>query len=333
MKKQFAILLCLLFVPVFTTHATSGACSWHGGVDCDRGWQSNGKVYCNDSGWTDSMVFYEYMVMCEDEKFAPECVDYIKGKDEYLGHLDGMIDKTKDYILSQKVDMSNPYVANRMQNYMNYLGTLRGKQNQRYIDMARICTDDLEKKKQDYLKSTQYSPLKNKEETPISSMKMFLKGLEEASETLKNTLPSKKKVNSLIDIKNSIKEEAENKILVCTDGYGLSLDKTKCIKIPENAYAVDSPTDVWLCSEGYQEENNKCVKEYKKEIIEIKNQENLLTHDNLIVKSSMEDIINDYQQNDNSVKESANQPTNIVGIKIKLFFNSLVHKLTNVFKF
>ena len=56
-------ILVLLFIPI-SLNATSGACSWHDGVDCDRGRQTDGKVYCND-GWTDSMVQYDYMKECE----------------------------------------------------------------------------------------------------------------------------------------------------------------------------------------------------------------------------------------------------------------------------
>ena len=57
-------ILVLLFIPI-SLNATSGACSWHGGVDCSRGWQAEGIVYCND-GWTDSMVKYDFMVKCQE---------------------------------------------------------------------------------------------------------------------------------------------------------------------------------------------------------------------------------------------------------------------------
>ena len=59
-----SIFILILFVPTIAD-ATSGACSWHGGVDCSMGRQSNGKVYCND-GWTDSMASYDFMVKCEN---------------------------------------------------------------------------------------------------------------------------------------------------------------------------------------------------------------------------------------------------------------------------
>lgn len=57
-------ILVLLFIPI-SLNATSGACSWHDGVDCSRGWQAEGTVYCND-GWTDSMVKYDFMVKCQE---------------------------------------------------------------------------------------------------------------------------------------------------------------------------------------------------------------------------------------------------------------------------
>jgi len=53
---------------------------------------------------------------------------------------------------------------------------------------------------------------------------------------------------------------------VCDEGFGLSLNKSFCIRIPENAHYVDSPTDVWLCNEGYVEKENDCIEE--KEVID-----------------------------------------------------------------
>ena len=79
-----SIFILILFVPTIAD-ATSGACSWHGGVDCSMGRQSNGKVYCND-GWTDSMASYDFMVKCESSSsnscwgYSPDC--------KYLSDLD-----------------------------------------------------------------------------------------------------------------------------------------------------------------------------------------------------------------------------------------------------
>lgn len=50
-----------------------------------------------------------------------------------------------------------------------------------------------------------------------------------------------------------------NQECVCNNGYGPSLDKQSCIKIPTNAYYIKSTTDVWLCNIGYKEIGNQCI--------------------------------------------------------------------------
>jgi hypothetical protein len=57
---------------------------------------------------------------------------YIRGKDEYLGDIDKLLDGAETKIAN--MDTSNPYVAQRMQMYVNYLTILQGRQNKRYID-------------------------------------------------------------------------------------------------------------------------------------------------------------------------------------------------------
>lgn len=54
--KKLITVLILLFIPVFVS-ATSGACSWHNGVNCSAGADINGKVQCND-GWVNSSVYF-----------------------------------------------------------------------------------------------------------------------------------------------------------------------------------------------------------------------------------------------------------------------------------
>lgn len=50
-----------------TAEATSGACSYHGGVDCAAGPGLIGQVICND-GWAGSSVAYDSMVECLDQE-------------------------------------------------------------------------------------------------------------------------------------------------------------------------------------------------------------------------------------------------------------------------
>ena len=70
---------------------------------------------------------------------------------------------------------------------------------------------------------------------------------------------------------NNVSSTVTDKPLVCDAEYALSFDKKHCIKIPKNAHVVDSPTDLWLCDDGYKELDNTCVvvpKEQKNEIVE-----------------------------------------------------------------
>jgi hypothetical protein len=58
---------------------------------------------------------------------------YIHGKDQYMGDVDALIDKASE--ISAKTDTSNPYVAQRLSNYTNYLYKLKDRQNTRYMNM------------------------------------------------------------------------------------------------------------------------------------------------------------------------------------------------------
>lgn len=61
-KKLFALII-FLFLPNISI-ATSGACSYHGGVNCSYGSTSTGKVMCND-GWTNSSVYFSDAEECK----------------------------------------------------------------------------------------------------------------------------------------------------------------------------------------------------------------------------------------------------------------------------
>jgi len=54
--QKIIIILSLLLIPTFIL-ATSGACSYHNGVNCSAGADINGKVQCND-GWVNSSVYF-----------------------------------------------------------------------------------------------------------------------------------------------------------------------------------------------------------------------------------------------------------------------------------
>jgi hypothetical protein len=64
-----AVLPFLIFAPT-TTQATSGACSYHNGVNCNAGATIDGKVQCND-GWINSSVYYSDTDECKNVSTCP----------------------------------------------------------------------------------------------------------------------------------------------------------------------------------------------------------------------------------------------------------------------
>lgn len=79
MKKLYFIVFVLLFSPVFAL-ATSGVCSYHGGISCSAGSDYDGSVICAD-GWRDSSASYSDQIMCQNTQKIPIC--YIPVKKEF----------------------------------------------------------------------------------------------------------------------------------------------------------------------------------------------------------------------------------------------------------
>lgn len=72
--------------------------------------------------------------------FVSTMTDYIKGKDQYLKFIDSMIEQTEGQLMDE--DMGDPNVAARYNNYMGYLTTLKGRQNERYGNYLNSAIDD-----------------------------------------------------------------------------------------------------------------------------------------------------------------------------------------------
>lgn len=61
-----------------------------------------------------------------------DLTDYITARDTYIERLDDMIGNAKDSVLT--MDMANPYVAKKMNGYLNYLYIMKGRQQKTYTD-------------------------------------------------------------------------------------------------------------------------------------------------------------------------------------------------------
>jgi len=112
-----------------------------------------------------------------------DLTDYVRGKDEYLGTVDKLM--AEAYNKMKNMDTSNPYVAKRMDNYLNYLTILKGKQNQKYEDMINNSinyhTAELERAQNNYKDSLA------KAENEFNSMSAVT---EESYNNIKTTLES-----------------------------------------------------------------------------------------------------------------------------------------------
>ena len=76
----------------------------------------------------------------ESENFIPTLTSYMKGKDEYSSAIDKMIDSAESQLTS--TNMADPFTANQYQNYMTYLYTLKGRQNERYGNYLNAAVSD-----------------------------------------------------------------------------------------------------------------------------------------------------------------------------------------------
>ena len=74
--------------------------------------------------------------------FVPTLKSYMKGKDQYMKFIDSMIDQQKESL--HNLDMGDPAVAARYNNYMGYLTTLKGRQNERYGNYLTSAISDYE---------------------------------------------------------------------------------------------------------------------------------------------------------------------------------------------
>lgn len=144
MKKiLLSFLLLFLFLIPDGAKAISGACSDHLGVNCSAGADKNGYAICND-GQSSNSVLYTDMIEC-DSYLDQGCINYILGRDQMLSQINKMIEDAE----TKSLTISDPYSADDMKNYLNYLYVLKGRQIKNYTSYARECTKDILKLKED----------------------------------------------------------------------------------------------------------------------------------------------------------------------------------------
>jgi len=167
--------------------------------------------------------------------------NYVKGKDDYLGQIDKLIDETTEAV--SKMDTSNPYVASRMKNYLSYLTILQGRQNKRYTDFLNDSIDqynaDINSSIDLYEVSSnraqeEYSKLASVNTESYNAIMGSLKGLYNALDGQDAAVFENQKnyydlLKAQLDIEGKIldNEKTQNEI----DGGGTEWDKAEVEKI------------------------------------------------------------------------------------------------------
>lgn len=117
--------------------------------------------------------------------------DYMTERDSYINNINETMDKAKEYF--RGVDMGNPYNQQDKTNYLNFLTTLKGRQQKRYADFLKMSTDMYGQETQALIdnytiqKEKFDSALKNKQvstQEEYNNMKSILQGLYDAQDNL-----------------------------------------------------------------------------------------------------------------------------------------------------
>lgn len=260
MKIRIVLASSLLFIGLIgirNVQATSGACSWHIGVDCSAGADYDGSVICKD-GWRDSSVSYRdncattcpYGYTDEFKQMLVSCLrDQTTAETEFQSRQDTL----RANILRAKTEMYNilnsPIPDNLQDLDPRVARSLRDQQLQGIAAEIRNYESALTSEKQDamakckFLDSTSYLYCKNAPILVAPPIVVLPKPVVPPPSVIAKPVPSKPKP------------------VTCSVGTARSLDGKNCVSIPEHAHAVQSRTDVWKCDEGYVEQKDQCVVE------------------------------------------------------------------------
>jgi hypothetical protein len=127
-KYKILLIFSLLFVfAIFNvSHASSGACSYHGGVDCSAGANLYGKVVCND-GWTNSSVYFSDVDECKSGE--SDCPIYIRDQDSYNQQKKDIEKKINQINARNQTDCENFYQSAERINEEGYQGCISSLQS------------------------------------------------------------------------------------------------------------------------------------------------------------------------------------------------------------
>lgn len=213
----FVFALSILNINV--ANATSGTCSYHGGVSCSAGADTDGSVICND-GWTNSSVLYSSMSECRSSRSCPIYLsqeEYDKKKQEIensINQAETSNQTSCQTILNSAEGRNEQSYQSCLSNNQSYLGTMA--RIGAYGTGASINTVNCEdiKLKQTELNKSNYNTCLYGSSKTISIYRELLACL-----IVDHT--------DYCKLKNPT-THAQGNNCVCNDGYQLNSTKTSC---------------------------------------------------------------------------------------------------------
>ncbi len=274
---KIALFAIIFLFPPFFVLATSGACSYHGGVDCDRGWQSDGRVYCND-GWKDSSAYYDFTKKCEEKSNCPSYwpeKEYNAIKKEIEDRLAKLKSDIKidcyDYFSSDQEGNNNLYQLCLKSNQSLETYAMRMGNREALIEGGILKIVDCEAEKTKRTERNQIKKAACEEKLLLFDYGDMIRGYESMLRCLEldtTDYCSKHIKNSYSKVLGSL-DMGDN--CVCKNNYTWNKEKTACItytEVCQNKYGYLSygNQDNCYCKEGFEFNTIKteCVIKEKK---------------------------------------------------------------------
>lgn len=223
-KLNYLFYLFVFALPILNINiasASSGACSYHGGVNCSAGADYDGSVICND-GWTDSSVSYSSMSSCQSSKTSCPMylaqADYDKQKQEIQNAINKV--QTENQTLCQGFLTTDEYrneqtyqiCVKSRQSIMNMAGSVSAGLYTNTTD----C-EDARAKQTEYNKAKYNSCLYNSQDTLFKYQTLLSCLAVDRTDYCKLKDPT---------------THTQGSSCVCNDGYQLNSTKTSCEPIP-----------------------------------------------------------------------------------------------------
>lgn len=227
MSVKFIIVLGVIFCGSFLflksqALATSGACSWHGGINCPAGMQYDGRVFCND-GWIDSTTYYSFtdncgsLVSSYSSCFTPFVIGCTTSYD-YNSKKNDCNDLYSIYVSAGALEMGSEAYNNCLQE-LNECQQQIDDYNQGWTNYYQCLDNEAAEKSQQY-------------EEELGRLNNYF----EAEETRQD--------NELCQIKYGENSYASENLCYCNSGYKWNSTQTACII---------------NCSDNYVSINGVCI--------------------------------------------------------------------------